>query len=119
MKTKTYDFKAFMKSEHIPEVKPPTMSLIPLAAAPFVPSAIYAEDIQTKMIDAFDPIISLVQGLAYPVAMLVVLGGGLFVMIGNTDKGYSLISRAGMGYVLVMMLPMLLDVLVDAMKAVV
>lgn len=71
-----------------------------------------------KMMDAFTPIIELVQSLAYPVALLVVMGGGLFVMIGNSEKGFSMIQRAGLGYVLVMMLPMLLDVLVEAMRAV-
>ena len=120
MKTKTYDFKEFMRKEHETKVKPPTTSLIPLAIAPFIPTTAFANaEMQDKMMTAFEPIISLVQSLAYPVAMLVVLGGGLFVMIGNTDKGYSLIQRAGLGYVLVMMLPMLLDVLVDAMKSVI
>lgn len=102
---------------------------IPLMLAPFIPfSTAFAQDaimpigeptMQEKMMTAFAPIIELVQSLAYPVALLVVLAGGLLVIIGNSDKGFSLIQRAGLGYVLVMMLPMLLDVLVDAMKSVV
>ncbi|MBT2599069.1 MULTISPECIES: hypothetical protein [unclassified Oceanobacillus] len=120
MKTKTYDFKAFMKREHIKQVKAPTTSLIPLAAAPFIPSTVFAEEtIQNKMMSAFDPLIDLIQGMAYPVAMVVVLGGALFVMIGNSDKGFSMMQKAGMGYVLCMLLPMIFDVLVDAMAGVV
>lgn len=104
---------------------------IPLILTPFIPMKVFAETpdaipvqaqtvpVHDKMMTAFSPIIDLVQSLAYPVALLVVLGGGLFVMIGNSDKGFQLIQRAGLGYVLVMMLPMLLDVLVDAMKSVV
>lgn len=120
MKTKTYDFKSFIRKEHEPTVKPPTFSLIPLAAAPFVPAKAFAqESVKEKMMNAFDPIIELIQGMAYPVAMVVVLGGAIFVMIGNSDKGFSMMQKAAMGYMLVMIAPMILDVLVDAMSEVV
>jgi hypothetical protein len=122
MKTKTYDFKSFINKEHMPPSKAPTMSLIPLAAAPLLTatqaSAQEAVQVQAKMMDAFTPIIDLVQAMAYPVAMVVVLGGAIFVMIGNSDKGFSLMQRAGLGYLLVMIAPMIFDVLVDAMKGV-
>jgi len=65
---------------------------------------------------AFDPLIDLIQGLAYPVALVVVLGGSIFVMIGNSEKGFSMMQKAGLGYLLVMITPMILDVLVDAME---
>ncbi len=120
MKTKTYDFKAFIRGEHLEKVKPPTLSLIPLAAAPVLSTIkVSAEtSIQAKMMTAFNPLIELIQGMAYPVAMIVVLGGAIFVMIGNSDKGFSMMQKAGLGYVIVMIAPMILNVLVDAMKGV-
>ncbi|WP_243355859.1 hypothetical protein [Bacillus litorisediminis] len=69
-----------------------------------------------KMLHAFDPLITLVQALAYPIAMVVVLGGALFIMIGNKEKGFSMMQGAGLGYVLVQMTPLVLNILVDAMK---
>ena len=120
MKTKTYNFSEFMRNEHESKVKPPKASLLPLAAAPFMPVAAHAETtVKERMMNAFDPLIDLVQGLAYPVAMVVVLGGALFVMIGNSEKGFSLMQRAGLGYLLVMIAPMILDVLVDSMSGVI
>jgi len=122
MKTKTYDFKSFVRNEHKEKVKPPTTSLIPLATAPLwatITTHAAETSIQAKMMTAFTPIIELIQGMAYPVAVVVVLGGALFVMIGNNEKGFSLMQRAGLGYVLVMLAPMVLDVLVDAMEGVV
>lgn len=115
--------KEFMRGERHQAERLSRKPLIPLMLLPFTPITAFAESSQTvsihdKMMTAFAPIIDLVQSLAYPVALLVVLGGGLFVIIGNADKGLQLIQRAGLGYVLVMMLPMLLDVLVDAMKSV-
>ncbi len=121
MKTKTYDFKEFMKGDHLNNIKPPTTSLIPLATAPLwtVAHASAETSIQSQMMTAFGPLIDLIQGMAYPVAMIVVLGGALFIMIGNKEKGFSMMQTAGLGYVLVMLAPMILNVLVDAMKGVV
>ncbi|GEL76306.1 hypothetical protein [Tenuibacillus multivorans] len=120
MKTQAYDFKAFISNELLDDIKPPTASILPLAAAPLWTSmAVSAETtIQTKMITAFTPLIDLIQGMAYPVAMVVVLGGALFVMIGNSEKGFSMMQKAGLGYVIVMLAPMILNVLVDAMEGV-
>lgn len=114
---KTYDFKQFVQGDHLQKKQPPTLSILPLVAAPLMPTAVYAaeESIKTKMMSAFNPLIDLIQGLAYPVAMVVVLGGSIFVMIGNSDKGFSMMQKAGLGYLLIMITPMILDVLVDAM----
>lgn len=106
----------------------PKLSLIPLTTAPLLSATVVgAESIESlpsqgvrdKMMDAFDPLIELIQGMAYPVAMVVVLGGAIFVMIGNSDKGFGMMQKAGLGYLLVMIAPMVLDVLVDSMKGVV
>lgn len=120
MKTKTIDFHEFMRGGH-KIMRPPTLSLLPLATAPLMPVKAYAAEvsIKDKMMDAFTPIIDLIQGMAYPVAMVVVLGGAIMVMIGNSEKGFTMMQRAGMGYLLVMITPMILDVLVDAMEGVV
>jgi hypothetical protein len=106
--------------------------LIPLAIAPFlkvkaamaattavpVTAAAASGAMYDKMLHAFDPLITLVQALAYPVAMVVVLGGALFIMIGNKEKGFSMMQGAGLGYVLVQMTPLVLNILVEAMRAI-
>lgn len=136
-KTEVICFQDFMRkkdqalsvSSFTQSVKKPMLSTLPLVLAPiWAGTKAFAQEVvqvaaepnmQAKIMTAFAPILDLVQSLAYPVALIVVLGGGLFVMVGNTEKGFSLIQRAGLGYVLIMMLPMLLDVLVDAMSSVV
>ncbi len=102
------------------------LSMLPLAFAP-IAKPVSAETITVaaqgqmydKMIVAFNPLIDLIQALAYPIAMVVVLGGAIMVMINQKEKGYSLMMGAGLGYVLVNMTPMVLNILVDAMKSVV
>jgi hypothetical protein len=70
------------------------------------------------MLHAFDPLITLAQAIAYPICMVVVLGGALFIMIGNKEKGFTMMQSAGLGYVLVQMTPLVLNILVQAMKSI-
>lgn len=90
----------------------------PVFAAESVPVVAPTDIMYEKMLHAFDPLIMLVQALAYPVAMVVVLGGAIMVMINQKEKGFGLMQTAGLGYVLVQMTPLVLNILVDAMKAV-
>jgi len=105
------------------------LSILPLAIKPFfvaktalaaaavpVTAAAASDAMYDKMLHAFDPLIVLIQALAYPVAMVVVLGGAIMIMINQKEKGFSMMSAAGLGYVLVQMTPLVLNILVDAMK---
>ncbi|MCO0597351.1 hypothetical protein NGI46_07710 [Peribacillus butanolivorans] len=104
----------------IPLAIKPILAATPAIAAGAVPvTAVAASSaMYDKMLHAFDPLITLVQALAYPVAMIVVLGGALMIMIGDKPKGFSMMSSAGLGYVLVQLTPLVLNILVDAMKIV-
>jgi hypothetical protein len=70
-----------------------------------------------KVVAAFQPLIELVRAISYPVGLVMMLGGGLTVMIGNSDRGFSIIQKAGLGYILIQMLPMLMDLLVEIAKS--
>lgn len=130
-KEEVYTIKEFMnrgKAENkATKADKPPYALLPLAFAPVISATpAFAQGTATQVTDkmydtmlhAFDPLITLVQALAYPVAMVVVLGGALFIMIGNKEKGFGMMQGAGLGYVLVQMTPLVLNILVDAMKAV-
>lgn len=91
----------------------------PVSAAEAVPAFATQSDMSAKLMDAFSPLIDLVQALAYPVAMVVVLGGAIMVMISQKEKGYSMLMSAGLGLILVNVAPMVLNILIDAMKSVV
>jgi hypothetical protein len=75
-----------------------------------------SQEIYDKMMIAFEPITTLIQALAYPVASVVVLAGALFVMINQKEKGFGMMSSAGLGVILVNLMPMVLNILVDIMK---
>ncbi len=104
-----------------------TMTSIPIVFAPAIKGkVVYAAEavpasaaLSNKLMTAFSPLIDLVQSLAYPVAMVVVLGGAIMVMVGMKEKGYSMLMSAGLGIILVNIAPMVLNILITAMKSVV
>nr|WP_255451512.1 hypothetical protein [Bacillus sp. JAS102] len=52
------------------------------------------------MID-FESVIFLIKSVSYPIASVVALCGGLFIMVGSWEGGFSLINHAGIGYIVV------------------
>lgn len=130
----SYTIKQFMnrqtKAEKVKTTKKTRFSkqaLIPLAALPFThiqsafaadptiaTTAIASGQMYDKVINAFNPLVDLIQALSYPIAMIVVLGGSLCIMIGSKEKGFGMMQAAGLGYVLVQLTPLVLKILVDA-----
>jgi hypothetical protein len=82
-------------------------------AAPSAQPAIGIPDgIKETILHSFDPLIDLIQALAYPIAGVMIAGGCLFIMVGNRDRGMSMLQNAAIGYILVQLSPMLLKLLV-------
>jgi hypothetical protein len=142
MKTESMSIKEFMNRGKVLEQKEIEvmkkgktaglafgLSMLPLAFSPItkavpvsaheVVTATTTTQLSGKLMTAFQPLIDLVQSLAYPVAMVVVLGGAIMVMIGQKEKGYSMLMSAGLGIILVNVAPMVLKILIEAMKSVV
>jgi hypothetical protein len=65
-----------------------------------------------KIIEAFMPLVDLIQALSYPIALVMLTGGALMFMINQKDKGISLIQNASIGYILVQLMPLMMQLLV-------
>lgn len=81
--------------------------------------AMTSQQIYDKMLVAFEPVTTLIQALAYPLASIIVLVGAILMMCSRKDKGIDMISNAGLGIILVNILPLLLNILVEIMKGIV
>lgn len=93
-----------------------SMSLYPLMISKPASAGAISGVITEKTVNAFDPIVDLVQGLSYPIGIIVMMCGGIIWMIGNKEKGLSLITNAGMGYIIVQMVPLGMKLLVEVAK---
>jgi hypothetical protein len=99
--------------ESVPVTVNPSDSISPDGAVGnFIDGQLYS-----RILKAFEPVIFLVKAISYPIATLVALGGGLFIMIGNKERGFGLIQQAGIGYLVVQMIPLLMKLLVEIAKS--
>jgi len=73
---------------------------------------------KNQIIHAFDPLIDLMVSLSLPIAGVMLTGGALLIMIGQKDKGFTLIMNASLGYVLVNLTPLFMSLLESVGKAI-
>ncbi|MGG3233970.1 hypothetical protein ABEP17_10840 [Priestia flexa] len=71
-----------------------------------------------KVVDAFMPLVDVIQALSYPIALIMLTGGALLFMINRKDQGISLIQNASIGYILVQMMPLIMQLLVGIGKTI-
>lgn len=91
--------------------------LLTFTGVDFASAATVSGFVYEKATNAFMPLVELIKGLSYPIALVIMSGGALMLMIGNKEKGYSMIQNASIGYILVQMMPMLMKLLVEIAKA--
>ncbi|MCM3598736.1 hypothetical protein M4D55_23535 [Metabacillus idriensis] len=60
---------------------------------------------------ALDPLVDLMVALSFPIASVIIIGGCFFFMLGKPERAWSSIQNAGLGYVLIQIMPLLLNVL--------
>lgn len=104
------------KKEKIAFASLASMSLYPLMISKPASAGAISGVITEKTVNAFEPIVDLVQGLSYPIGIIVMMCGGIIWMIGNKEKGLGLITNAGMGYIIVQMVPLGMKLLVEVAK---
>jgi hypothetical protein len=64
-----------------------------------------------KITSAFNPIITLLQAVSYPIAFVCAAMAILLIMIGQKRKGLEIIKWAVIGYLLMQLLPGLMSIL--------
>jgi hypothetical protein len=86
-----------------------TVDAIPVMAGPV---EYVKETAKEKIVEAFMPLVDVIQALSYPIALVMLTGGALLFMINQKDRGVSLIQNASIGYILVQLMPMLMQILI-------
>ncbi|MGE7273572.1 hypothetical protein ACQKK5_19175 [Brevibacillus panacihumi] len=101
------------------------ISLVSLAASAVgLPAGAYAAESVTAtastviagttlqiLAHALDPVAQILVALSLPIASIVMIGGCYFFLFGNSDKAWSTIQNAGLGYILIQLSPLFLKVL--------
>lgn len=66
---------------------------------------------------ALDPIVQILVAISLPVASVVMIGGCFYFMFGRSEKAWETIQNAGLGYILIQLSPLFINVLEQVGKS--
>jgi hypothetical protein len=91
-------------------------------AAPIVVEASAKEWMGEQTLSALahvlDPLVDIMVALSFPIASVIIVGSCFFFMFNQSEKAWEMIMKAGLGYVLIQVAPLILDVLKKVGEAV-
>lgn len=90
----------------------PTGVPVDITTAPeMIPTGYVADTSLEMLATVLDPLVQIMVAISFPIASVIMIGGCFFFMIGNSEKAWQTIMNAGLGYVLIQVSPMFLDIL--------
>lgn len=99
-----------------------TMSAVPVSVAPMaVPVGAkewMSEQTLSTLAHILDPVVDILVALSLPIASVIIVGSCFQFMFDRADKGWQMIQNAGLGYVLIQVSPLILNVLKQVGNAV-
>lgn len=106
-------------AESVPQViaTSPSAQMIPVSApTPVIdtiatPTGLVADKSLEMLATLLDPVIDILVAISFPVASVIMVGACFFFMFGNSEKAWSMIMNAGLGYVLIQVSPLFLEIL--------
>jgi hypothetical protein len=76
------------------------------------------EQTLSALAHVLDPVVDVLVALSFPVASVIIVGACFFFMLGNSEKAWTTIQNASLGYVLIQVSPLILNVLKQVGNAV-
>lgn len=76
------------------------------------------EQALSTLAHVLDPVVDILVALSFPIASVVIVGSCFLFMFGNSEKAWTGIQNAGLGYVLIQVSPLILNVLKQVGNAV-
>jgi hypothetical protein len=70
-----------------------------------------SEHTLSTLAHVLDPLVDIMVALSFPIASVIIVGSCFFFMFGKSEKAWDGIMKAGLGYVLIQVSPLILDVL--------
>ncbi|MGA3675514.1 hypothetical protein [Lysinibacillus agricola] len=67
------------------------------------PTGVIADKSLEILATALDPVVQILVAISFPIASVIMVGACFFFMLGNSEKAWSTIMNAGLGYVLIKM----------------
>lgn len=104
-----------IKTVALPVAAVPAMA--PVAVEVGAKEWMSAETLST-LAHVLDPLVDIMVALSFPIASVIIVGSCFFFMFDKAEKAWSMIMKAGLGYVLIQVSPLILNVLKQVGSAV-
>ncbi|WP_391119389.1 hypothetical protein [Psychrobacillus sp. L3] len=89
-----------------------------MASPEMIPTGFIADKSLDVLTTILDPLLQIMVAISFPIASVIMVGACFLFMFNNSDKAWDMIMKAGLGYVLVQMSPLFLEILRQVGKAV-
>lgn len=90
----------------------PTTLPIDLASSPeMVPVGFIADSSLEMLANVLDPLVQIMMAVSFPIASVIMIGGSFFFLLGNSEKAWGTIFNAALGYIIIQMSPLFLEIL--------
>ncbi len=83
-----------------------------------IPTGFIAESSLNMLATVLDPVVQILVAISFPIASVIMIGACFFFMFGNSEKAWNMIMNAGLGYVLIQLSPLFLQILKEIGKAI-
>ena len=83
-----------------------------------IPAGFIADTSLEMLANVLDPLVQIMVAISFPIASVIMISGCFFFMIGNSEKAWQTIMNAGLGYVLIQLSPLFLQILSEVGEAV-
>lgn len=96
----------------------PALAATTVEAVPATAKEWMGEQTLSALAHVLDPVVDILVALSFPVASVIIVGACFLFMMGNSERGWTMIQNAGLGYVLIQVSPLILNVLKQVGNAV-
>lgn len=83
-----------------------------------IPTGFIADTSLDVLTTILDPLIQIMVAISFPIASVIMVGACFMFMFNNSEKAWDMIMKAGLGYVLIQLSPLFLQILKEVGKAV-
>lgn len=90
----------------------PTMLPVNITAShEMIPTGFIADSSLEMLATVLDPLVQIMMAISFPIASVIMIGGSFFFLLGNSERAWSTIFNAALGYIIIQMSPLFLQIL--------
>jgi hypothetical protein len=105
-----FAMKAFAATNAVPVMMAAPVTTTQMAVTVGAKEWMSSQTLST-LAHVLDPLVDIMVALSFPIASVIIVGSCFFFMFGKSEKAWDGIMKAGLGYVLIQVSPLILDVL--------